>query len=206
MKASPRFPRVPVFCLGLPAIAALIAGCSSVSVVTDYDRSANFARYHTYAWAPEPPTALQPPPSVNAALHGAVDAGLGAKGLRRSSQPDLLVSARVASRPAVSVQQRTEWTGFGPGAGYYGYYDRHGRHAAYYPRPSVPFTVTEVTPYTEGRVTLDLVDAKTRRLLWRGEGRTYFDRPESDAQRVAEAIGQMLAGYPPSPAPANGSR
>lgn len=206
MKASPSFPRAPFSTLGLLAlgsIGAFLAGCSSVSVVTDYDRSANFGRYHTYAWAPEPPTALQPPPSVNAALHGAVDTALGTKGLQRSIKPDLIVSARVASRPAVDVRQRTEWIGYG---GAVGYYDRRGRRGAYYPGPSLPYTFTEVTPYTEGRITLDLVDATSRRLLWRGEGRTFLDRPESDARRVAEAIERMLAQYPPGQPGAKKSR
>src|SRR6478735_6876478 len=49
----------------LVLLTLALAACASTPVVfTDYDRSAQFGNYHTYAWredAPPPPEAVAPP-------------------------------------------------------------------------------------------------------------------------------------------------
>ena len=65
-------------------LVALAAGCSSVTVKTDYDRSASFANLHTYAWRPGRPSPTGDPrfdsPELDAQIRAAVDRVLASKG------------------------------------------------------------------------------------------------------------------------------
>lgn len=54
--------------------------------------------------------------------------------------------------------------------------------------------------YKEGFLNLDFIDPKTDELIWHGEARAILD-PESDPEgaqaRISEAVGQILANFPP---------
>src|SRR5436309_15601348 len=118
----------------LVALAALfLASCSTLTVHTDHDPRVNFAKYHTYAWAPPSNRGISPSPSAVALIQATVDQELAAKGDRKSPHPHFLIVYHVTRRQKLAVSQYTEpgfgpyayndWgfgPGFGPGFGYYG--------------------------------------------------------------------------------------
>ncbi|MBI4887972.1 MAG: DUF4136 domain-containing protein [Acidobacteria bacterium] len=150
---------------------------------------ADFARYHTFGWGPADalPTGdprLDKDPFFQDHVLGAVERGLAARGLTAASSgtPDLLIHYHA------SVSQRLD-------------VNRLDREHGYCFDDDCRVRVVEVETAT---LVLDLVDARTNRLVWRGWARNNFldtldnsDRLERD---INAAVGGMLARYPAGPA------
>ena len=105
--------------------ASMLAGCSTVTVTTDYDRSARFGQYKTYALQPAQKGQTLSPTS-EAALRDALRTELSARGIAEatSGKPDLAIVRHVFVDDKVSVQQYTDWGygyrgGWPYGGGYY---------------------------------------------------------------------------------------
>ena len=164
----------------LVAASLFLGACSTVSVTTDYDHTAQFAQYKTYALVPSTDkTRLSP--SSQFALEESLRAGLAAHGISEvSKDPDLHVVSHVSTQ----VQ-----TMFYPVAGIPYYYGSYGMWAGgpYY---------GNVSQYTEGTLILDFVDAKTQKLVFRGTGMDTISDPETNAKNVREAVSKMLANFP----------
>jgi len=173
------------------ALAALaLAGCSSVDITRDYDKSFDFKALKTYDWAAPsgnaaaagPEAALFHSGIVEKHIHNAVNAELAAKGMSRtSSDPDFYVASHLGTEQKINV------TSHGYGYGY-----RWGGYGG-----------VDVRQYTQGTLVLDLIDAKSKELVWRGVATKALASnpdPEKAEQRIREIIQEMLADYPPSKA------
>jgi hypothetical protein len=68
----------------------------------------------------------------------------------------------------------------------------------FYPRwPRYPAPVQTFTQYTEGSVVIDVVKARTRDLLWRGEGKAALsDNLSENVQQLAKAATAIVAKFP----------
>lgn len=63
-----------------------------------------------------------------------------------------------------------------------------------WPWPTMRQTVTEVT---EGRVVVDVIDPRTRELLWRGEGTSRLsDDPAENVKELARAAAEVVKKFP----------
>jgi len=165
--------------LGLMAVAV---GCSSISVNYDYDSEANFASYQTYAWVEQEqsPTGSD---LLDKRIRGAVDTQLAAKGFRQeSTNPDILVVFHVGTQDKIDV---TDW----------GYtYQRYGYGGWGGGRQ------VDVYQYTEGTVIVDLIDAGSSQLVWRGSATKTIDSnpsPERMEKNINDAMAQVFKRYPP---------
>ena len=71
------------------------------------------------------------------------------------------------------------------------------RHRSYF---AVPFWYdeTQVNQYTEGTLTVDLVDAAKNRLVWTGAaiGRVTRKAPQERAMEIDRAISEIFLRYP----------
>jgi hypothetical protein len=174
----------------LAGICALTA-CSTVSVTTDYDRTAPFTNYKTYTLAP--PTAGQTlSPASEAALQNSIRTQLATRGVTaaKSGKGDISIVRHVVTNDRVSVQQYTDW-GYGTGWPYgYGSYD------IWY---GAPRTYSYVNEYTEGTLILDAVDNKTRKLVFRGVATAVVGEPEANAKKIEDAVAKMVAALPVKP-------
>ena len=172
------------------AACALLAACSTVSVTTDYDRSAPFGKYASYALAPASHGQTLSPGS-EAALRDSLRTQLAARGIRETApaKADLDVVRHVFLREKLSVQQYTDW-----GYGYHGTwpygFGRYGMWAG------APRTYTDINQYTEGTLVLDFVDARTKKLVFRGIGKAVVGGPESNARKIEEAVAKTVAEFP----------
>lgn len=171
-------------------IACALGACSTVSVTTDYDKSAAFGKYKTYSLAPAAKgQALSP--TGEAALRDALRTELSARGISEASggRADLAVVRHVFTQDKVSVQQYTDW-GYGYAGGWPYGYGRYGMWAG------APRTYTDVHNYTEGTLILDFVDTRTNKLVFRGTGTAIVGGPESNAGKIREAVKKMVADLP----------
>lgn len=176
----------PVLLATLAAVA-----CSTIRVSDDYDPSANFAAYKTYAWLPEPPSPTGRPrldsPLVQERIRKSIDQSLAAKGFRQATEsPDFLVRYDLIAerRVDVTTYDRTYYSG-------YGY------------RMALP--VTDVRQYDEGSLIIDVIDTREKKVVWRGIGQrrlrseTATLDPVKDQERIDEAVNAVLASFPPKP-------
>ena len=180
----------------LSAFATLaLVSCSTVSVETDRDAGADFSKYQSYHLASAASGETLSPSSENA-LRSSLRAGLGARGLQETShkKADLSVVRHVFSKDKISVQQYNDW-GYGYGAGWPYRYGRYGMWAG------APMTYTDIREYTEGVLVLDFVDNRTNKLVFRGTGRGTVGSPESNAQKIQEAVARITSQFPGSAAP-----
>lgn len=176
----------------LGAVAVLAIGaCAPMQVRTDYDPQMSFSQYRTYSWIAQD-QAVEGDPAVNSPLvarriRHAVDSALASMGYQQvtSGTPDFRVAYLVASGEKV---QDGIYYGHG------GYRGGHGRHGGGYPGYSYE--------YLEGTLVLDIVDARTNDLVWRGWAKDALHdnpKPENVQKYVNEAVANILKSFPPGP-------
>ncbi|MCK6460911.1 MAG: DUF4136 domain-containing protein [Planctomycetes bacterium] len=161
---------------------ALLAACSSVSTNYDYDMSYDFSKLKTYRWA-DIPAKSDADPLVVQRVGSAVESGLKAKGYAQAEgAPDFLVATYVGRRTRIQV---TDWGyGYGPRGHWYG------------------GGGVDVYEYEEGSLIIDIVDAKTRQLAWRGTAIGIVDpsaTPEEKTERINDAVARIFEDFPPTP-------
>ena len=159
-------------------VPLLLAGCSSVHVVTDWDRDTNFSGYRSFEFAPSPAEKKGPTPGNRAFLDKrikrAVEAELTAKGfvLRESGRADLLVVYYLKLQDVVNVYT-------------YGHYPRRWGGAA------------SVHRYKEGTLVLDLVDRNLDEVVWRGWGEGIRADVQRSEEKIHKAVAKILKKFPP---------
>jgi hypothetical protein len=161
--------------------------CASIyGVQHDYDKQVNFANLKTYGWMPIPEKANINSLNVER-VKNAVNAEMKAKGLMMTSDnPDFLIAEHLGKKDKVQV---TDWGyGYGPHGGYWGGYWGPGGVSTY--------------EYEEGSLILDFVDAKSKKMIWRGVAKAQIDSadtPEKKEKLINEAVNELLKNYPPVP-------
>ncbi len=172
-----------IFIVGL-SVAAM--GCSSTPVKLDYDPEIDFDRYDTYDWLDDRPNvpaeaknAMGEFPMIDDPLRRAVSAGFAEKGVAEDQiDPDVLVAYHLGAEDPIEV------TGWGyvysdPKAGW-------GRGM-------------DVVAYRKGTLVIDVIDARTMRLVWRASAQRAIEGEPSQTaagERIALAVGQMLQTFP----------
>lgn len=158
-----------------------LAGCATMRVGSFVERGTNFTVYRTYAWASDAQLSTGDPRLDNneffqTRLRAAVEKGLGARGLEKaeSGQADVVLHYHA------SVTQKVDAGGVDEK---YGYCEDCS--------PSV---------FDAGSLTLDVVDARTNKLAWRGWAESTFDGVVDNQQwlerRVDESVGRILRTFP----------
>jgi Domain of unknown function (DUF4136) len=162
----------------------LFAGIvSAQQVSTDYDRSAHFAHYRNYSWLH---VKMRDPLSVDRIKH-AVNTALAAKGWTQvDSGADVSIVAMEITRDQQTLD--TFYDGFGGGWGW----RRFGGSG---------FGEATTTSYTYkvGTVVVDLFDARTKQLIWRGAASdTLSDNSDKNIKNLDEGVYKMFKHFPPS--------
>ncbi len=178
----------------LPLLLLMIGlgSCSSVRVLSDYDRDANFSDYKSYAFYKTGIDKAQISDLDKKRILKAIETEMNARGFVKSDTPDLLVSIFTKEKERVDVYNNPWGWGWGYWAPYYwgwpGYYGNN------------------VNTSTEGSLYIDLIDAKTKDLVWQGRGVGTLNNTsniERKEQRIREFVSQILQQYPPNAVAAN---
>jgi hypothetical protein len=152
-------------------------------VKTDFDHQANFSQYKTYSWQE-----IKPADSLwDARIQRAVDAQLVAKGWTKvESGGDVAVVAIATSHTERTLQ--TFYDGMGGGWRWRGF---GGMGEA---------TTTE-QDYKEGTLVVDMYDAKTKQLIWRGSSEdTVSNNAQKNEKNLDKGVAKMFKKFPPEPA------
>ena len=177
------------------AILVLSACTSTPKVRSDFDRSADFSTFRTFAFVD---TLATDRSGYSTLLTGyfksAVEREMIGLGYTQVAQnPDLLVNFSTNSEARTDVRS----TGYSGYSGYYGY--RYGMYSG------IPYSNDVSTVhYKVGTVNIDVVDAKKKQLLWEGttEGKLTKEVMENPQAAVNAAVGNIFAQYPTrQPAP-----
>lgn len=181
--------RTSLWAVGL---TAGILACSGPSVQYDFDAGTNFSRFHTYDWLPAPPPGRPQGGAFDTAImegrvHRAVDAGLAAKGFGLAAEggpADFLVTSYPLRQASKSSQAHLGLgLGFGPvGVG-------------------VGAPVGERHVEAIGALVLEIQDARTRTVVWKGTAQSALrssDSPEEADDAVRQAVANLLKRFPPS--------
>jgi hypothetical protein len=168
--------------LAAAALSALtVTACATMQVNSYAERGTDVTRYRTYHWAPADTQATGDPRLDNNEffrdrLRTQVDRRLGDRGFEKitAAGPDLLVHYHA------SVAQEINANGVD--------------------QPYV--SCEDCTPYVyeAGTIVVDLVDARTNRLLWRGWAEGSIDGAIDDQtfmeRRIDEAVARIMERLP----------
>jgi hypothetical protein len=170
----------------------IIVGCgTTVNVSQDYDKAANFAAYKTFALYDIKSKAGQVS-SLNAdRITNSVKAEMAAKGYKEDiNNPDLMIN------PVTIVKDKTTVTASSNYYGYGGMYRPYGYWGGGMGGSGT--TTYNSYDYKDGSLIIDVVDAKTQKLVWQGTGNAEIDKtPKNPDEFIASAVKKIMAGFPP---------
>jgi hypothetical protein len=183
--------------IGLIAFTLLgfLWGCQSIQVNQDYDMSKDFSSLKTYEWQ----TKTQPETGdirvdnslLDARIRSAINDSLSKRGYQRITQgkPDFYVAYKYQIRRKIGSDDVRMGVGFGLGSrgSFGGVGVSSGR---------------DISEYDEGVLVIDLKDASSGDLMWRGTGTAVVkqqSKPEEITKGVNEAVEKILSQFPPLP-------
>jgi len=154
----------------------------------DYDKTANFAAFKTYAQRKGTPANDQ---FVDKRITDSIDAEMAAKGLTKNdASPDVTVVYHVSLKEKQDISTYT--MGYAGGYGPYGYGWGGGWGS----------TQVMVNDITEGTLVIDIADAHKKQVVFRGVGVKEIDvqaKAEKRDKNVAAAVKKVLKDFPPKP-------
>ena len=160
-------------CAMLACMVWTVALGQQVSV--NYNRSQSFSQYHTYAWGTENTNQIQNSILAQQAKSD-IETAMQGKGLQQvpeSQNPDLILTASGGMKQQTSYQA---WGMRGIGGG-----------------------MGSITPEQNviGTMIVDLYDAKTKSLVWRGIAQNALSNKGSkNSQMVSKAVQKMFKQWP----------
>jgi len=158
---------------------SLLFSCSSVFVYTDHDSSVDFSQYKSFAYYKPQIDEVELSDLDKRRILKAIDHTLQAKGLLKSEKPDLLVSFDTKAKEKVYVNNFNYW-GWGWNPWFWG--------------PNY----NNVSRQTEGTLYINLIDAKSKQLVWQGKGRGYISEYANKRdERIAHFVNEIVAQFPP---------
>jgi hypothetical protein len=167
----------------VPATAAL-----AQKVSYDYNKSANFASFKTYAHKDGTKVGQ---PLIDDRIVAAIDAQLAAKGFTKTeTSPDVFVVYHVAFDKEKDIS--TFSSGYGGGYGGYGWGWGGGWAGG--------SSTTQIRDILIGTLVIDIADAKQGQVAWRGMGTKQVDaqtKPEKRDKNITNAVKKIFKNYPP---------
>ena len=159
------------------AILVLTSVSVAQQVKTDYDHSTDFSQYKTYSWE----KVQTKDPLLVDRIKDAVNSALTAKGWTLvPSGGAVEVFAIETTKDQQSLD--TFSNGFGGGRRWGGFGD----------------ATTTVETYKVGTLVVDLFDAKTEKLIWRGSASdTLSDKADKNTKNLDKGVSKMFQQFPP---------
>ena len=161
----------------LTVIVFTIASCNTIRVTTDYEPQTDFTQYKTFAFYKKGIDKAPISDFDKRRIMRAISQELEAKGMKKSKNPDVLVSLFTKAKKRVDVYQNT-W------------------HPFYYS----PFHQNRITKHTEGTLFIDILERETKKMIWQGIGKGFLSKskiPEKRVENIKEFVKNILAEYPP---------
>jgi hypothetical protein len=164
--------------VGIMLLAATASFAQQVK--TDYDRTADFNQYKTYSWQK-----VQSPDQLWVdRIKEAVNSALTAKGWTQvPSGGNVAIVAIEMTKNQQTLD--TFYNGFGGGWRWGGGFGD---------------ATTTVENYKVGTLVVDLFDANTKKLVWRGSSSdTLSDKSDKNIKNLDKGVQKMFNHFPPEP-------
>jgi hypothetical protein len=168
------------------AIAAVPAIAAAQKTTYDFDKTADFTQFKSYAMKDGTATGQ---PLVDNRIVAAIETQLAAKGfVRNDTAPDVFVVYHVAFDEQKDISSYSS----GPMYGGYGW----GWGGGW----GTTTTDVRVREILVGTLAIDIVDARSKQVAWRGLGTREIDtnaKPEKRDSNITKAVEKIFRNYPP---------
>jgi len=175
--------KMTIKCLLLILVAGAVFSCKpTLKVNTDYDRSANFSAYKTFSLY-YLVTSRTVSELNEERIWNSIRTTMSRKGYIESNRnPDLVVNAVSVLKNKKYLSATTSgYGGYRP----YGYWGGSGT------------TTFQSNNYKEGSLLIDVVDAKTNKLVWEGIGNAEFEKkPKNPDEAISNAVTKIMSEFP----------
>jgi hypothetical protein len=170
------------------ALSFVSAGAFAQDVKVDFDKAADFTKYKTFAI--KLGTSWNNPLSEKRVL-AEIQQGLTDKGWTATTD-DAKADAIVVLHGATEKQKSLN-TFYSGGYGGYGWRGGWGG--------GMSSSTTTVDEYTVGTLVVDIFDAKSKQLVYRGTATDELsNKPEKNAKKLAKASDKLFKDFPPGSA------
>jgi len=172
------------------AILFIATSAFAQDVSFNFDMTADFTKYKTYHWEKHP-NSKDLDEITMTQLGAAFDTELAKKGLTKKNDgnSDLAIVYQLAVKQEKELSTFSSGYGMGPGWG-----------GSWYGGMSTSTSTTSVYTMTIGTLALDIYDASTKKLIWRGVATKTLDtdaKPEKKQKNMAKGAEKLLKKYPP---------
>lgn len=163
-------------------LLAFLVSCNAVRINSDYDKKVDFSAYKTYAFYKTGIDKVEISDLDKKRILKSIEEEMTLKGFTKSETPDLLVNINTKAEKNVNVNQFQAGMGYGWGFGWNPYFG----------------TNSSVWTDTEGTLTIDLIDAKKKELIWQGEGVGHLTKNTNKKdENIKGFVNRILSQYPP---------
>ena len=164
----------------------LATGCASMTVSSHVETGLDTSQYRSYDWGesdalPAGDPRIEKNPVYQDFILGAVERQMALKGFQHATdkgRADLLIHYHAAVNRRINVSQADR-----------AYKSCFGEDCS-----------ARIVEYEQGTLVLDIVDAKTNRVIWRGWAQDTVDGVLDDeqqmVQKITEAVRRILARFP----------
>ena len=164
--------------------AMLLIGLAGATIITDYDRHADFSNYKTYSWS-----SVETANSMwDQRVKDAIDGQLAAKGLKEvESGGDLVVHALGVTRLGQDVHVNgSAWGGpWGAWAGWGG-------------GPAFGDATATKSTYAIGTLIIEISDPASKRMVWWGlSDQSLPTNSDKAAKNLDRDVAKMFKKFPP---------
>lgn len=185
-KITKKITRMSLIAAGALALASCATGPKIHSV---YEQEINFGQYKTFSFFAE----LEPKGEqayrtlTNKYLQESIRKELTARGLTEAENSDLLINFHVSTKEKITSTTSPALHG-----GFYDYRRGYGFYGLGYG------SETQVSQYTEGTLTIDVVDAEIKQLVWQGVAIDRIKQPKANELRgdIFNVVSQIFLQYP----------
>ncbi|EAQ42450.1 DUF4136 domain-containing protein [Polaribacter sp. MED152] len=167
----------------LSLIIILVSSCGSVKTASDFDSSVDFTKFKTFGFAKESNN-LKINDIVKGRITKAISQNLENKGLIASLNPDILID--------LNVQTKEKKNYITNQIGISGSIGRRWRIGS-----NMSTSNTQQINQTEGTLTINLVDAAQKQLIWMGSATSIVNQKSTNQENLTKTINEILINFPP---------
>ena len=177
---------------GVFLTTVVLNACGAIPVSTDFNPEWQMPASPSYAWMKRPSNKLDPMVDndlVEARVHRAVDEQLAAKGFALAASEG---AANVLVTYHIGEEEKLDINSFHSSYGYYPCWHCWG------PRYDSDIWVSQ---YTEGKLVIDIVDAQTKKLVWRGAAERRvpsFKTPQERDTYMRQTVTAIFQKFTPN--------
>lgn len=156
-------------------------------VYIDYDQSYDGGSIETFAWMETSETSVaKADPLLHSRIVNGIEYYLTLGGVRETgSDPDVYVTYHTSTRKEISIDTSVHGYGYPSSWGYYGRPYAYGGYGS---------ATTTVRTYEKGTLIVDVWDAASNKLVWRGTAVniTVTDNPTKMEKRIDKALKKIV--------------